>query len=522
MGFFKGLCQLALLGSAVALPGHYADLSHKAKAASGEALDFDNALKTGAPSPTKNFKFLTKATTRKNTLENQTRRSNLLTFLKAFHVSSLPSVPFSIGEMYSGLLPIKAGDKSRELFFVFQPSTGPPTKDLTIWLNGGPGCSSLEGFFQENGKFVWRAGSKAPIINPYAWTNLTNMLWVEQPVGTGYTIGDPTASSEEEIAQDFVGFLKNFQTTFSISGYKIFVTGESYAGRYVPYISSAILDQKDTTNFNLGGAMMYDPCIGQFDYVQENIPAYPFAVSNNHIFNFDASTLSGFESTHKSCGYDSYISKYLTFPPPGHQPSGQSTSGGCDLFDQISQQAMDSNSCFNIYEVNQTCPTPNDPMTDNDFPASGGGKTNYFDSPAVKAALHADAGTTWAECGEQNVFTGFGGPEGEGDSSADPIQAVLPKVIEATNRVLVAGGDLDMIILSQGTLLSIQNMTWNGALGFQTKPSMPITAGDGGIQHYERGLMWGETFKCGHMGPEYQPAVSYRHLQWLLGMIQTL
>jgi carboxypeptidase D len=163
-------------------------------------------------------------------------------------------------------------------------------------------------------------------------------------------------------------------------------------------------------------------------------------------------------------------------------------------------------------------------MSDNIFPSgNGGGKTNYFNRDDVKTALHAPSSANWSECANSPVFTGgSAGPESEGDTSGDPIQGPLPRVIEATNRVLVANGDYDMIIITNGTLLSIQNMTWNGALGFQTQPSTPITLGDGGIQHFERGLMWGQTFKAGHMGPEYQPAVSWRHLEWLLGKVESL
>jgi carboxypeptidase D len=122
---------------------------------------------------------------------------------------------------------------------------------------------------------------------------------------------------------------------------------------------------------------------------------------------------------------------------------------------------------------------------------------------------------------------------------------VLPQVIEHTNRVLVANGDLDFIIITNGTLLSIQNMTWNGKLGFQERPSTPIVItepdlqygavfeanglagvddyqGIQGIQHFERGLMWAETFFSGHMQPEYQPRTSYRHISWVLGRIDSL
>lgn len=78
---------------------------------------------------------------------------------------------------------------------------------------------------------------------------------VEQPVGTGFSIGDITATTEEEIAQDFIKFFKNFETTFGIKNFKIYVTGESYAGRYVPYISAAMLDQNDTTYYDLSGKL---------------------------------------------------------------------------------------------------------------------------------------------------------------------------------------------------------------------------------------------------------------------------
>jgi carboxypeptidase D len=79
--------------------------------------------------------------------------------------------------MYSGLIPIDPNNESRALFFIFQPTIGSPADEITIWMNGGPGCSSLEGFFQENGRFTWMKGTMKPVENPYTWVNLTNMLW---------------------------------------------------------------------------------------------------------------------------------------------------------------------------------------------------------------------------------------------------------------------------------------------------------------------------------------------------------
>jgi carboxypeptidase D len=169
--------------------------------------------------------------------------------------------------MYSGLIPIDMDDPSRALFFVFQPTVGKPVDEITIWLNGGPGCSSLEGFFQENGLFIWSWGMYQPTINPYSWVNLTNVLWVEQPVGTGFSIGNVTATSEEEIAQNFTDFFLNFQKIFGISKFKIYVTGESYSGRYVPYISAAMLEKNDAKHYDLSGMFRSSP--------RRNVPLIP-------------------------------------------------------------------------------------------------------------------------------------------------------------------------------------------------------------------------------------------------------
>jgi carboxypeptidase D len=72
-------------------------------------------------------------------------------------------------------------------------------------------------------------------------------VWVEQPVGTGFSQGVPTATSEADVAAQFLGFWENFVNTFALQGRKVYITGESYAGYYVPYIADAMLNKNDTT-----------------------------------------------------------------------------------------------------------------------------------------------------------------------------------------------------------------------------------------------------------------------------------
>jgi len=85
--------------------------------------------------------------------------------------TAFPDVEFDIGESYAGLLPISNNTNDpNQLFFWFFPSNNPAAKnEVTIWLNGGPGCSSMIGVIQENGPFLWQPGTFAPFANPYSW-----------------------------------------------------------------------------------------------------------------------------------------------------------------------------------------------------------------------------------------------------------------------------------------------------------------------------------------------------------------
>ena len=139
-------------------------------------------------------------------------------------IEKWPDVNFNTGEFYSGSVPIDESNPDRTLFFIFKPAINGPVDEVTIWLNGGPGCSSLVGFFQENGPILWQPGTYEPTSNPYSWASITNMLWVEQPVGVGFSVGQIRAKNEVDLSKDFVKWFKNWQNLFDIENYKIYVT----------------------------------------------------------------------------------------------------------------------------------------------------------------------------------------------------------------------------------------------------------------------------------------------------------
>ncbi|KAJ3339382.1 hypothetical protein HDU93_008290 [Gonapodya sp. JEL0774] len=455
----------------------------------------------------------------------------------AVNGSAIPLVDFDVGESYAGLLPISdnATDPN-QLFFWFFPSQNPASsKEIMIWLNGGPGCSSFEGLFQENGPFLWQYGTLKPFPNRWSWDKLVHTVWVEQPLGTGFTQGTPTAESEEEVAEQFLGFWKNFVKTFSMQGYKVYISGESYAGLYCPYIASAMLDKKDPTYFNMSGMLIYDPVIAK-DEIQSLITTKAFTDYWGGLFPFNDTFRETICKRDAKCGYTAYLNKYLTYPPVGPQPNvlpgtdenGTTTDECWSIFDATFEAASWLNPCFDVYQVATTCPLLYDPLG---FPGSfdylpEGGEI-YFQRADVQAAIHAP-NVTWLECSGGVLTT---------DKSVPSIIKVLPNVIDKTKNVIISSGALDMIVMTNGSLLAIQNMTWGGKLGFQSKPVAPFfvpyhnedpslatvaASGVFGTTHTERGLTWDSIDLSGHMVPQYAPTAAFREVEFLLGRVKNV
>jgi carboxypeptidase D len=87
------------------------------------------------------------------------------------------------------------------------------------------------------------------------------MIWIDQPVGTGFSKGSIEVNNETDVTTQFMGFWKNFVDTFSMQGYNVYLAGESFAGQYIPYIASGMLEANDTEYFNVKGIQINDPYI---------------------------------------------------------------------------------------------------------------------------------------------------------------------------------------------------------------------------------------------------------------------
>ena len=392
---------------------------------------------------------------------------------------------------------------------------------------------------QENGPFSWTPGAFQPTENKWSWHKLTNMVWVDQPVGSGFSQGNVTARNEQDVAKQFMGFWKNFMTAFSMQGYKVYVTGSSYSGLYCPYISSAMLDANDKEFFDVRGMQVFD---GAFSHpsLAEDLSVASFVQTWDHMLGFNDSIRTSIQKSAQTCGYTQYMNKYLTFPPSGLQPSilpglnanGSDFQKGCDLFTSVFLAGNEANACFSVYDVATGCPRKHDPLgfSDGTLSLTPGSGPAYFNRADVKAAINAPANANWEFCATNPVFVNGVDESLLGGPGSMP---VLPGVIERTNNVIIGHGERDMVLIADGTLMAIQNLTWGGKMGFQTVPSAPLYvplhdnsflqtaagAGVAGTTHTERGLTYFGAAATGHFLSSNAPAVAFRSLEVLLGRI---
>ncbi|KAI0051492.1 alpha/beta-hydrolase [Auriscalpium vulgare] len=434
----------------------------------------------------------------------------------------IPDVNFDVGPSYSGLLPISSNsNETRKLFFWYFPPSGQgSTNDLILWTNGGPGCSGLEGLLQENGPFSWQWGQANPTKNPYSWTNLAHVLWIEQPVGTGYSQGTPNIQNEEDLSAQLVGFLQQFLDVFSdLQNKKFWLAGESYAGMYIPYIADYIYSHPGSLALNLQGIWLGSPVVGQ-DAIQMFTPAVSFVHKFENVFGFNQSFMASLDARATSCGYTQYLETHLTYPPPAapfeYPGNTFEAAPGCDVYTDILMAALLLNPAFNIYRIFDMPPVLWDVLGfPGTFPQSQ--SPIYFARSDVKAAIHAPQSAQWTECNSA-VFP-------NGDNSLLATYTVLPDVIQRSVRTVIVTGAADFSLLTEGTRLALQNMTWNGKQGFQSAPQPDTLIVDGvgatGFMQSERGLTYYEVSLTGHMVPQFNPKAAFQSMQYLLGIRST-
>ena len=126
---------------------------------------------------------------------------------------------------------IRLGHSKKNYFFWFFESRSDPANDpVVLWLTGGPGCSSELALFAENGPCT--IDGTTTKSNKYSWNSKANLLYVDQPSGTGFSYGGEVWDhNEKDVAQDMYVFVTTFLHQYEkYRNLPFFLFGESYAG----------------------------------------------------------------------------------------------------------------------------------------------------------------------------------------------------------------------------------------------------------------------------------------------------
>mmetsp|Transcript_26433 Transcript_26433/g.57660 ORF Transcript_26433/g.57660 Transcript_26433/m.57660 type:complete len:507 (+) Transcript_26433:49-1569(+) len=189
---------------------------------------------------------------------------------KAKEITHLPGLQTELrSRQFSGYINInETNDKN--LFFWLVTSEGQPKRDpVVLWLTGGPGCSSMDAFIYEHGPFKFQLddyeGESSITLteNPYAWSKVATMIYVDSPVGAGLSFSKtPTdyKTNDARTIEDLYIFIKKFFDLFpEYKANNFYIAGESYGGAYVPLLAQRIYrglkSEGAGTSINLKGYM---------------------------------------------------------------------------------------------------------------------------------------------------------------------------------------------------------------------------------------------------------------------------
>ncbi|XP_047999583.1 venom serine carboxypeptidase-like [Leguminivora glycinivorella] len=164
---------------------------------------------------------------------------------------------------YSGLFTVNKAYDSNQFFWYFPTMSSNKDKDpVVLWLQGGPGGSSMFGLFQENGPIAVQNGKIVPRI--YHWALNYHLLYIDNPVGAGFSFTNNVnglCTDETQVGEQLYSTLTQFFQLFpELQKNDFFITGESYAGKYVPALAYTIMKKNSSkslkTNVNLKALMI--------------------------------------------------------------------------------------------------------------------------------------------------------------------------------------------------------------------------------------------------------------------------
>ncbi|XP_021807909.1 serine carboxypeptidase-like 45 [Prunus avium] len=365
-------------------------------------------------------------------------------FPEADKITSLPGQPQVSFQQYAGYVTVDE-NQQRALFYYFvEAETDAASKPLVLWLNGGPGCSSVgAGAFIEHGPF--KPSGDILLKNDFSWNKEANMLYLESPAGVGFSYSSNQSFygyvDDAITANDNLVFLERWFDKFpEFKNRDFFITGESYGGHYVPELALLVVDSK--LNFNLKGIAIGNPLL-DFNNDFNSVAEYYWS----HGLISDAT----FESFTSVCNYSQIVRQIIntgTLSPTCAAVSNQVQTEVSDFIDQydvtldvcLSSAAAQSRKLTQLQETEKIDVCLEDETS------------KYLNRQDVQDALHARliGVSNWTICSDVVNY--------HRQNLEILMLPVLGYLSRSGIRILVYSGDQDSVIPLTGTRAAVDGL----------------------------------------------------------------
>ncbi|KAK5132829.1 hypothetical protein LTR08_008631 [Meristemomyces frigidus] len=447
-------------------------------------------------------------------------------------------------------------------FWFFEARKDPANAPLAIWLNGGPGGSSLMGALSENGPCFVGNDSNSTYLNPWSWNNEVNLLYIDQPnqVGFSYDVltnvtatlpkhGDEglsyepadfsdgvpesnltfrtgttgsqnvssTANTTNHAAVAIWHFAQTWFTEFphyKPADEQISLFTESYGGHYGPafvsffmrqnaLIANGTLSGPDTHNLHMNTLGIVNGCIDAMDFG----PAYvAFAVNNTY-------GIKAFNDT------EYHRAMYELGRPDG-------------LEDRIREcrrleRELDRNDYGDVARVNEYCRRTAEAIRnvtsdvylanaqhgwyDITHPAADAFPPayllGYLNQHWVQKALGVPVNHTSASRAVYDAFTSTG------DMIKGGLVEHMAYILDHGVKVALLYGDRDYACSWLGGEKSSLNIPWAAQSRFHAAGYTPLVLSpvhSGGLTRQHGNLSFTRVYQAGHLVPAYQPEAAYQ------------
>jgi cathepsin A (carboxypeptidase C) len=397
-------------------------------------------------------------------------------------------------KQYSGYFAINNSTKNYFYWF-FESRSQPSTDPVTLWMTGGPGCSSAVALFGENGPCTVNKDLSTS-SNPYSWNTFSNLLYIDQPAGTGFSYGSfPSDYDHDEagVSEDMFHFLQLFFSAHpEYQKQDFYAFGESYAGHFIPATTHRVWQgnqQSEGVHINLVGVSvgngLTDPEV-QYQY-------YADMAYNNKVRPIvSKSTYESMKSAIPGCV--SQITKCQT---------ETSACSGAEMTCNSAMLSPVQETGINLYDIREQCQNP--PLC-YDFSAV----SSFLNQASTKKEL-GTTGHSWSDC-NQIVNMMFA------SDWMKNFQTQFPDMLASNIRVLIYAGDVDFICNYMGNKAWTLAMEWPHKADFNAAVDTEWSANGktAGMARSSNGFTFLQVYDAGHMVPRDQPAAALEMLRTFL------